>query len=131
MLDKRGPGAGNAGAVGNVHAEADNPDHTRPRRKRQAAVAVIRDRDRTERIILTGRQLWALQQLLAAGPEGCTPLHNPAPRWSSYIARLRGKGVPIDTVREAHGGAYPGRHGRYVLAGDVSLEPLAEPEGRP
>jgi hypothetical protein len=68
-------------------------------------------------IIATGREAWALDRLRAAGPKGCTPRTEPAPRWSAYVHRLRELGVPIETLHEPHGGEFPGTHGRYVLRG--------------
>jgi hypothetical protein len=64
---------------------------------------------------ICGRDEWALRQLMAAGPKGCTPIDNPAPRWSAYIHKLRRMGIDIETVDERHGGPFPGRHARYVL----------------
>lgn len=63
----------------------------------------------------TGREAWTLSQLHNAGEKGCTPLHNAAPRWSAYVFKLRRKGIDIETIPQFHGGAYSGRHGRYVL----------------
>jgi hypothetical protein len=63
----------------------------------------------------SGRDEWALRQLMATGPKGCTPIDNPAPRWSAYVHKLRRMGIDIETVNERHGGPYPGRHARYVL----------------
>lgn len=63
----------------------------------------------------TGREAWALERLGAAGPMGCTPITEPAPRWSAYVHKLRGRGLPIETIREEHGGEFAGTHGRYVL----------------
>ncbi len=62
-----------------------------------------------------GRDLWTLERLIEAGANGCTPIEQPAPRWSSYVHRLRGMGVVIETVMEPHGGKFPGLHARYVL----------------
>ena len=62
-----------------------------------------------------GREAWALNRLLVAGRNGCTPIEQPAPRWSAYVHRLRELGVPIETIWESHGGPYAGKHGRYVL----------------
>lgn len=62
-----------------------------------------------------GRDAWALDRLREAGPKGCTPITEPAPRWSAYIFNLRALGVPIETVTEPHGGAFSGTHGRYIL----------------
>jgi hypothetical protein len=68
-----------------------------------------------------GRAAWALQQLIVAGTEGCTPLQNPAPRWSHYVWLIRGEGVEVETIHEKHGGAYRGHHARYVLRTPVEV----------
>lgn len=68
-----------------------------------------------------GRDAWALQQLLAAGQRGCTPIDQPAPRWSHYIFKLRGMGFIIETIHEPHTGPFPGTHARYVLRSKVSI----------
>lgn len=67
------------------------------------------------RIVVSGRVRWALDRLRAAGPDGCTPIDNPAPRWAAYVHRLRGMGVQIETVTEPHSGGFPGHHARDVL----------------
>ncbi len=74
----------------------------------------------------TGRVHWALCKLIEAGPKGCTPIAQPAPRWSHYIHCLRGLGVEIETIREPHEGPYPGTHGRYVLRSTVTREGAAQ-----
>lgn len=66
-----------------------------------------------------GRELWALERLIRAGAAGCTPMTEPAPRWSDYVHKLRKRGITIETKHEAHGGAYPGNHGRYILKSRV------------
>jgi hypothetical protein len=66
-----------------------------------------------------GREAWALDRLREAGARGCTSAEQPAPRWSAYVHRLRGLGVPIETRHEPHGGAYAGTHGRYILRARV------------
>lgn len=66
-------------------------------------------------ITLSGRDAWTLERLLEAGATGCTPIEQPAPRWSAYVHRLRGMGLAIETIMEPHGGEFPGHHGRYVL----------------
>lgn len=66
-----------------------------------------------------GRDAWALDRLCEAGPKGCTPIDQPAPRWSAYVFNLRGLGVPIETLTEPHGGEFSGTHGRYVLRATV------------
>lgn len=67
------------------------------------------------RLRLAGREAWTLDRLAEAGRRGVAPIERPAPRWSAYVRQLRLAGVPIDTVREKHGGDFPGRHGRYFL----------------
>lgn len=67
------------------------------------------------RITVLGRDEWALDQLRKAGLKGCTPITQPAPRWSAYIYNLRKLGVEIETITEPHDGDFPGRHARYVL----------------
>lgn len=64
---------------------------------------------------LTGREAWAMRELINAGEKGCTPINQPAPRWSAYIHNLRKMGVSIETITEPHGGTFAGDHGRYVL----------------
>ena len=70
-------------------------------------------------IYAMGRDAWALDRLCEAGPKGCTPIDQPAPRWSAYVHNLRGLGVPIETLTEPHGGEFSGTHGRYVLRARV------------
>ncbi|WP_299601521.1 hypothetical protein [uncultured Tateyamaria sp.] len=66
-------------------------------------------------ISVSGRDRWALEALIAAGPRGCTPIDIPGPRWSGYVHNLRCLGVPIETVTEPHDGPFKGTHARYVL----------------
>ncbi len=66
-----------------------------------------------------GREAWALDRLRAAGPKGCTPITEPALRWSAYVHTLRERGVPIETLTEPHGGEFAGHHGRYILRATV------------
>jgi hypothetical protein len=68
-----------------------------------------------------GRDAWALDALLSAGKRGVTPIDRPAPRWSHYIHRLRKAGLVVETIHEAHVGAYAGTHGRYVLRSDIEV----------
>ena len=104
------------GRVSNGNA-ADAQNLTRPNEKRNNGT---RYRVQTGSgcafsVTAKGRARWALDRLREAGPAGCTPIHEPAPRWSAYVHVLRGLGIDIETVREAHGGAFPGHHARYVL----------------
>jgi hypothetical protein len=71
-------------------------------------------------ILVSGRVHWALDQLRKAGKAGCTPIDNPAPRWSAYIFDLRGMGIEIETIHEPHEGEFAGTHGRYVLRSTVT-----------
>lgn len=71
-------------------------------------------------ITVSGRERWALEALIAAGPQGCVPIETPGPRWSAYVHDLRKLGVPIKTHRERHGGPFPGNHARYSLAAYVT-----------
>jgi len=66
-------------------------------------------------ITVSGRDRWALEELIAAGDLGCTPINNPAPRWSAYVHNNRALGVPIETIHEQHHGPFAGTHARYVL----------------
>ena len=69
-----------------------------------------------------GRDAWALLELAAAGPKGCTPIDNPGPRWSGYVFNLkRTYGLDIETRYEPHRGAFPGTHARYVLLSPVEI----------
>jgi len=66
-------------------------------------------------VVVQGRAAWALNELMAAGAVGCSIFDCPAPRWSSYVYRLRKLGIPIETVREPHSGPFAGHHARYFL----------------
>jgi hypothetical protein len=73
---------------------------------------------------LAGREDWALDSLLSAGPLGCTPIEHPGPRWSDYVFKLRRRGINVETITEAHEGPYAGHHARYVLRDRVErLDP--------
>ena len=70
-----------------------------------------------------GRDAWALLELYQAGSTGCTPIDNPAPRWSGYVHKLRHvHGLDIETIHEGHRGAFPGTHARYVLRSRIRLD---------
>ena len=70
---------------------------------------------------VNGRDAWALKELLKARCKGCTPIHNPGPRWSSYIHNLRKMGVHIETIHETHGDPFSGTHARYVLRSLITV----------
>ena len=63
---------------------------------------------------VTGRDAFALDELLAGGLKGCTPITRPAPRWSAFVHALRTdplrqvdlwSGRSILVARAARGGA--------------------------
>ncbi|MCR9176155.1 MAG: hypothetical protein NXI19_09175 [Alphaproteobacteria bacterium] len=88
---------------------------------------LVTEGDVTRTGITTGRDAWALQNLVSAGADGCTPIDTPGPRWSAYVHALRHEhGLSIETLHEAHGGPYAGTHARYVLRSKVRLLPDAE-----
>lgn len=69
-----------------------------------------------------GRDAWALLELMNAGPQGCTPIDNPGPRWSAYVFNLKTEHrLTIETRHEPHRGAFPGTHARYELLSAVEI----------
>jgi hypothetical protein len=84
-------------------------------------ITLVRFRLGDREMIARGRDAWALAELVKAGADGLTPISRPAPRWSHYTWKLRRQGVDIETVTEAHGGAYSGHHARYVLRSPVEI----------
>ena len=124
MADKRNPGAlaGATGAGKPSHAEAAGTcklAQAKARAKRGGAYHVTPSAGEPFTLYAKGRDAWALERLIKAGPKGCTPICEPAPRWSAYIFNLRALGLEIETITEKHGGEYAGNHGRYVLRADV------------
>jgi hypothetical protein len=86
-----------------------------------ARAFTIRDGEADPRIIVVkGRDRWALENLMRAGPRGCTPIDHPGPRWSAYVFKLKKAGVFIETIHESHEGPFPGHHARYVLRSSVT-----------
>lgn len=71
-------------------------------------------------VTVGGRDRWALECLMAAGHDGCTPIDTPGPRWSGYVFNLRKLGIEIETITESHDGPFSGAHGRYVLRSTVT-----------
>lgn len=86
------------------------------------ATFIIEGDECTTSITVSGRDRWALERLLGAGALGCTPIDDPAPRWSGYIFNLRQMGVAIETIHERHGGPFAGTHARYVLRAAVTRQ---------
>lgn len=83
----------------------------------------VADKDGKRRsITLTGRNAWALTELIRAGKKGCTPIDHPGPRWSAYVFNLKHEyGLAIETINEPHGKPFPGTHARYVLQTPVII----------
>jgi hypothetical protein len=73
-----------------------------------------------------GRAAWALGALLSSGADGCTPITRPAPRWSHYVYLLKRDGLNVETILQPHGGAYAGRHAKYVLRSPVQVLEIEE-----
>lgn len=74
------------------------------------------------RIVVKGRDRWALETLVQASGRGITSFHCPAPRLSAYVHNLRNMGVRIETITEPHEGPFGGTHGRYVLRSNITPE---------
>jgi hypothetical protein len=81
----------------------------------KTAFLIIPNKSKSFVLLLKGRQAWMLEQLLEAGPAGFTSRDAPGARMSEYVSRLRFKGVVIVTLRQKHGGGFPGVHGVYLL----------------
>lgn len=84
---------------------------------------------RVRRLSVVGRFAQTLDALVKAGTSGITgqEVGGWAVRLSHYIFRLRrDHDLTIDMELEAHGGAFPGQHGRYRLLSRVRIvEPCA------
>jgi hypothetical protein len=86
------------------------------------ALFTITENGAARQFAVKGRERWALDNLIERGGKGCTPIDNPAPRWSAYVHNLRRKyGVHIETITEPHDGPFAGHHARYVLRSTVTL----------
>ncbi|SFU00064.1 winged helix domain-containing protein [Sedimentitalea nanhaiensis] len=122
MAAKRNPGAlaGATGAGTPIHATADGTRNIARKSRGGTPYRITSGNGDPFRIVVTGRDRWALEQLRKAGAQGCTPFKNPAPRWSAYVFNLRELGVRIETITELHGGEFSGHHARYVLRSGVS-----------
>ncbi|WP_417463047.1 winged helix domain-containing protein [Kordiimonas sp.] len=87
-----------------------------PKKAKWGAAPFIIESDGTETVlVVTRRDRCALEYLIAAGKNGCTPICSPGPRWSAYVHNLSKMGVSIETLNEPHGGPFSGAHVRYVL----------------
>ena len=85
-----------------------------------ANYAVRNGADAPFTVTVSGRERWALECLMSAGNNGCTPIETPGPRWSAYVFDLRAMGLNIETINEAHAGPFAGTHARYVLRSYVT-----------
>lgn len=127
MRGKRvAPCSGQAGTARDVSfADATNTRNITGKRSKchssGTAYCITPSAGRAFCIVVSGRDRWALEQLRKAGAKGCTPIHNPAPRWAAYVHDLRALGVEIETITEPHEGEFPGTHARYVMRSGVSL----------
>ncbi|WP_245418354.1 winged helix domain-containing protein [Cohaesibacter intestini] len=100
-------------------------------RKQTMTISVCLPVGGTEQnLSFTGRDAWALSALIEAGKKGCTPIDNPAPRWSAYVKNLRDAGITIETIYEPHSGPYSGTHGRYVLKSQLDVTRPFGPKGQ-
>lgn len=122
---KKNPGAraGASGAGKPVQSAAEGKG--RITRQTRAVTFTVNQHDANAApvtIAVSGRVLWALERLLAAGCRRCNPTTEPAPRWAAYVHTLRGLGMPIETIHEEHEGDFPGTHARYVLRATVTPE---------
>lgn len=115
-LREQEPGQGSRQAI---TADTLNIPQAKCRTRRTGLYHITPESGEPFAIEAKGRDAWALDRLRLAGPRGCTPIEQPAPRWSAYVFNLRGMGVPIETIHEPHGGEFSGHHGRYVLRADV------------
>ncbi|WP_234423690.1 hypothetical protein [Tateyamaria sp. Alg231-49] len=110
------PGLGNRYSTA---AGTQNITQGRSHAKRAGLYQIQPEGGEPFKIYAKGRDAWTRDRLCEAGPKGCTPIEQPAPRWSAYVHRLRGLGAPIETRHEPHGGAFAGTHGRYILRATV------------
>jgi len=97
--------------------------------RRPHITAEVIDGIESRTVTLSGRDAWALSELVEAGANGCTPIDHPGPRWSGYVHKLRRTyGIHVDTIHERHGGPFAGRHARYVLRSTVRIVATGEAE---
>jgi hypothetical protein len=106
-------------------AAATRPAHTaaKPTGTRGNRIAFnVYEGEDVRTITPPGRVSWAIGELIAAAGKGCTPIDNPAPRWSAYVHKAKHVyRLDIVTITEMHGGDYAGKHARYVLRSKVQF----------
>jgi hypothetical protein len=100
------------------HDQNQSAARAEARRRLRAPFTLI-DGDKELPLLVDGRVRWALCLLLDKGAAGLTSRDCPGTRLSDYVFKLRGLGVSIETIEEAHHGEFPGRHGRYFLRSKV------------
>lgn len=99
-----------------------NEQNTKAFKWGRAAFTIRNAADQTTTIVVKGRERWALESLIRAGAQGCTPIDHPGPRWSAYVHSLRHEfQLEIETINEKHGDPFPGTHARYVLRSRVEV----------
>ena len=109
------------------HGSGVSQTRERPTRGRIRKTFRVFDGDQVRLVTVIGRDAWMLSKLVEAGPKGCTTLEQPAPRTSHYIWKLRHTyGIAIASIEEEHGGAYAGRHVRYILQQRVEFADESE-----
>lgn len=121
MAEKMKPGV-SAGLRDAKACKAGNSENSITRGPRKAARVLFEAETGPAVLRLSGRLLWTLRVLVAAGRQGVSALDCPALRLAAYVHRLRRRGIAIETVREEHGGDFPGFHARYRLAQPVAIE---------
>ncbi len=87
-----------------------------------ATIQPDQDHPEPRHLRVVGREAWALLNLIEAGVAGCTPIDNPAPRWSHYVWLLRGSGFKVETIHKDHAGPFSGTHARYLLHDHVTID---------
>jgi hypothetical protein len=75
-------------------------------------------------VSLIGRDAWAFPK--STNARDCTPIDHPGPRWSAHVHKLRKAGFSIETVTEAQGGRFAGKHARYVLRSETTVIEVQE-----
>lgn len=119
-MENPGALAGATGAEKPIHATADGNQTIAPKSSGGTPYRITPTTGDAFRIVVKGRDGWALEELRKAGLNGITSYTNPAPRLSAYVHNLRALGVEIETITEPHGGDFAGHHGRYVLRSGVA-----------
>lgn len=113
LNEKESP-TGQGGALDEV-LQNTREHNMRLTRAGQGALVRFGTGEDAREVHLKGRILWALQELLWAGPKGITSIDYPGVRLAHFVFVLRKQGFAIETEREPHGGQFPASHARYRL----------------